>query len=128
MMNLHQFGSSLKHALRGVRVVLEQEQSFRIQVLLSFAAIALAWVYPLSGFERTVVLLLIGSVLTLEMINSVFERIVDTFKPRIHPVVKDIKDIMAGTVFIASLIALCVGLLIFGPHLFRTYAFLVFYE
>ncbi len=120
-MSVKQLGSSLKHALHGVFVVLEQEQSFRIQVLLSFIAITLAWIYPLSGFERTVVLLLVGSVLTLEMINSVFERIVDTFKPRIHPVVKDIKDIMAGTVFVASFIALCVGILIFGPHLFWSF-------
>ncbi len=122
MISLKRFISSLKHAFHGVRVVFEQEQSFRFQMFGAIITLALAWVYPLSGFERTVVLLLIGSVLALEMMNSVFERIIDTFKPRIHPIVRDIKDIMAATVLVTSLTALAIGLVIFGPHLLWSFS------
>jgi undecaprenol kinase len=122
MKMLRKFFSSLKHAMRGVRVVFEQEQSFRFQLLAAIVALILTGYYPLSPFEVTVVFLLIGAVLSLEMLNSVFERIVDTFKPRIHPIVKDIKDIMAGTVFILSFTALCIGVVIFGPYLLWSFS------
>lgn len=121
MISPSRFAKSIVHALNGVRVVFQQEQSFRFQILVSLVVLFLAGYYPLSSFEVTVVFLLIGAVLALEMMNSVFERIVDTFKPRIHPIVRDIKDIMAGTVLIISFTALCVGIVIFGPHLFWSF-------
>jgi undecaprenol kinase len=74
-------------------------------------------IVELRAEEWIVILLLVGSVLALEMINSIFERIVDTFKPRIHPAVRDIKDIMAATVLVASLIAAIIGLTIFIPEI-----------
>ena len=61
--------------------------------------------------------MLIGFVLIMELINSVLERLVDSFRSRVHPVVRDIKDIMAAAVFLASLFAAVIGLIIFIPHL-----------
>jgi diacylglycerol kinase len=56
-------------------------------------------------------------VLVLEIINSIFERIVDVYKPRLNPYVRDIKDMMAAAVLIASLGAAIIGLMIFIPYL-----------
>jgi diacylglycerol kinase len=108
---------SFSHALRGVRVVFETEQSFRIQCLVAALTVLAAALLGVSRSEWIVLLLLVGAVLTLEMINSVFERIVDAFRPRIHPVVHDIKDIMAATVLLVSAAAAVVGLSIFLPRL-----------
>ncbi len=116
MINAKQLIRSFKHALRGVRVVFRSEQSFRLQVVAGIVVMMLAVYFPIARWEFIILLLLVGSVLSLELINSVFERIVDTFKPRIHPIVKDIKDIMAATVLVTSIIALFVGLSIFLPH------------
>jgi len=77
--------------------------------------------FPLSMWERVALLLLITAVLVLELINSVFERISDGLKPRLHPMVKDIKDIMAGAVFLSSLVAAIIGILIFWPYLQALY-------
>lgn len=107
---------SFSHALRGVKTLIKTEQSFRLQLLAGLAAIILLFVLPVNVFEITIVLLLIVLVLVLEMINSIFERLVDTFKPRIHPVVGEIKDIMAATVLAASLFAAAIGVVIFFPH------------
>ncbi len=92
------------------------EQNFRIQVYAALLVVVLAMGLGVKTYEWIVLVLLIGLVLSLELINSVFERIVDSFKPRIHPVVKDIKDIMAGAVLLASLFAAIVGVMIFLPH------------
>jgi diacylglycerol kinase len=61
-------------------------------------------------------------VLVLELMNSIFERMVDILKPRIHHYVEDIKDIMAGTVLVASLGSALIGLLIFWPYIVRMVA------
>ncbi|HLD20979.1 MAG TPA: diacylglycerol kinase family protein [Patescibacteria group bacterium] len=117
MISVGQFFRSVKHALRGVSVVFGAEQSFRIQVYIALCVVAAGIVFQVKTYEWILLFLLIGSVLTLELINSIFERIVDSFKPRIHPMVKDIKDIMAGAVLIVSVISAVVGITIFYPHL-----------
>ena len=93
------------------------EQSFRIQVAIALLVMVAGIVFQVKTYEWIILVLLVGSVLTLELINSIFERMVDSFKPRIHPMVKDIKDIMAGAVLIVSVIATVVGITIFYPHL-----------
>ena len=106
--------------MRGVSVVFNAEQSFRIQVVGAICAIVAATVFQISTYQFLIVLLLIGAVLTLEIINTIFERLVDSFQPRIHPVVRDIKDIMAGAVLIASVVSLLVGIVIFWPYVAET--------
>jgi diacylglycerol kinase len=116
MIHLQQMFCSFKHALRGVKLVFVSEQSFRVQVLAAIFVIALGFVFGVTKNEWIVLLILIGAVTSLELLNSILERIVDTFKPRIHPAVKDIKDAMAGTVLIVSFIAAVIGITIFLPH------------
>ena len=117
MMIPRQLVKSVRHALRGVRVVFVHEQSFRIQVLAAAVVVTLAAALGVTRNEWIVLLLLIAAVLSLELMNSIIERLADAFKPRIHPIVKDVKDIMAGTVLIVSLIAAIIGLAIFYPYL-----------
>ncbi|RMD51605.1 diacylglycerol kinase, partial [Candidatus Parcubacteria bacterium] len=41
----------------------------------------------------------------------------DGLKPRLHPLVKEIKDIMAGAVLITAIVAALIGLIIFWPYI-----------
>lgn len=116
MLSIRRLFKSFHYASRGLGIAWRYEQSFRIQVVAAlFAAALMLWLRVTLG-EAIALLLLIILVLTLELINSIFERFVDVFKPRIHPMVEEIKDLMAGAVLIASLGALIVGLLIFVPY------------
>ena len=116
MISPKRFYRSIKHALRGARLVFKSEQNFRIQVFAAVLAILFSILFQISPNQFIVVLLLISAILSLEMINSIFERIVDTFKPRIHPAVRDIKDIMAAAVLVTSIAAAVIGFTIFWPH------------
>ncbi len=120
MIRVQDLCSSLRHALRGVCVVFNAEQSFRIQVIGAACAVAAGIGFQISTYQFLIILLLIGAVLTLEIINTIFERLVDSFQPRINPVVRDIKDIMAGAVLIASVVSLLVGIVIFWPYVVKT--------
>ncbi|MFH1252819.1 MAG: diacylglycerol kinase family protein [Candidatus Uhrbacteria bacterium] len=123
MWNLKALIKSLSHALRGVILLLKTEQSFRLQLMVSGLVIFFCLFLPVTAFEVIVIFLLIALVLVLEMINSIFERLVDTFKPRIHPVVGEIKDIMAAAVFVAAFFAALIGLIIFLPHFWRLFSY-----
>ena len=116
MINLKQLYKSFSHAIHGVKTVFKQEQSFRIQTIAGLLAVILSFYFKITQFEFLLVILMIGFVMSLELINSVIERLIDSQKPRIHPVVKEIKDIMAATVLFASLLALIIGVVIFYPH------------
>ena len=117
MIRFSRLFASFGHALRGVVLVFKTEQSFRVQVVVAALTVGLAAWVNIRPSEWIVIILLIGGVLVLELANSVFERLVDTFKPRIHPAVHDMKDLMAGAVLIGSFVAAAIGLMIFVPYL-----------
>jgi len=118
-MGLTKLGKSFRYAGRGIAHVFREEQSFRIQLLAALIVVILMILLPLSGMERLILVMVIMFVLVLEIINSIFERIVDVYKPRLNPYVKDIKDMMAGAVLVASFGAVVIGLMVFIPYISR---------
>lgn len=107
---------SFRHAFRGIRMVFRSEQNFRVQLIAAALAVAAAIIIRLRTAELIVILLVSMFVLVLELLNSGTERMVDVVEPRLHHAARDIKDIMAGAVFISSLVALTIGIIIFLPH------------
>lgn len=109
--------TSFSHAWRGLRLAFASERSFRIQVAVAMVVILLVCLVPFRSWERIILLVATSAVLVLELLNSTVERLVDLFKPRLHPYVRDVKDLMAGAVLVASIFALIVGLMVFWPYL-----------
>ncbi len=119
MISLNRLIRSFKYAGKGLAQVFREEQSFRIQVFAALAVLILALYFHVKIWEAVALLLIIVVVLVLELINSVFERIVDVLKPRMHPDVETIKDIMAAVVLISSIGAMLTGFLILGPYIVK---------
>lgn len=109
---------SFKYAFKGLYKVAKEEQSFKIQLLIGAAVIILLIVFPLATWERILMILMIAAVLVLEVINSIFERISDALKPRLHPMVRDVKDMMAGAVLLTSITAIVVAIMVFSEYVF----------
>ena len=119
MLNLNKTVRSFRHALRGAGRVAREEHNFRTELLAAAAVVVLMFVFDLGTVERAILTLVIVLVLVLELVNSVFERIADMLKPRFHPYVEDVKDIMAATVLVSALGAVIIGLLIFWPYIVK---------
>ncbi len=109
------FARSFSHAIRGFKCVF-REQNFKVQIIFSIAVLILILLFDLRMWETVVLIMMITLVLVLEIINSIFERIMDILQPRVHPYAKTVKDMMASAVLVASLGAFLIGLLIFWPH------------
>ena len=110
------FLRSLRHACRGLGDVFWAEQSFRLQVGLTIIVLALSVLFGLQWWEFILLFLLCAAVLVLEIVNSILERLADAVHPRLSPMVREVKDMMAGAVLLTSLVALTVGVIIFYPH------------
>ena len=116
MISPKRFFKSLKHALRGLADLFWAEQNFRIQVLAGVVVVALAVVLELQTWERILLLLLTSFVLILEILNSIIERVADAVQPRLSPMVREVKDMMAGAVLICAVVSAIVGgVILYAP-------------
>ncbi|MFN7251261.1 MAG: diacylglycerol kinase family protein [Anaerobacillus sp.] len=98
--------SGLKHAIRN-------EQNMKIHLFIAIMMISLAYVLEIHRVEKIILLLVIGIVISLEVLNTAIERVVDLVTKEYHPMAKVAKDVSAGAVFIFSIFAVLIGILIF---------------
>lgn len=121
MISMKRFWKSFTHAIAGIVSIAEEEQSFRLQMLAAAIVFGLMIVMPtLQIWERVALTLMVVAVLVMEIVNSIFERLADAVAPRVSPMVKDIKDMMAGAVLLTAMGSVLVGYLIFWPHMAPT--------
>lgn len=109
------------HAFDGLKSAIS-EQVFGIFCEIALVVIALMFIFKVSLYEKIVLILTVTFIMTLELINSRIERILDLFQPNQDPKVKIIKDISAAAVLLACLGAAIIGILIFWPY-FKTLFF-----
>jgi len=116
MQRLKQFARSLTHAISGLSYALRYEKNFQNEVIVMILVFIAMIHYRVTPSEMIVLFLVIMGVLVMELLNTVMERIADILKPRVHPYVRVIKDLMAASVLVSSLLAVIIGLIIFIPH------------
>lgn len=109
------FCNTFKNAKRGVILALISENSIKIHYAAAFVALLLAVLLKFSAAKICVVLLTIAMVIITEMINSAIEFALDAvFKNRYSKMVGMAKDISAGAVLAATIIAVAVGVVLYG--------------
>lgn len=112
---------SFSYAICGILSCLKQERNIRIHLAVSVIVIIASAFFSISKTEWLVILFVIGGVLSLELINSSIERVVDLVTLERHPLAKQAKDMAAGAVFVAVIFAVLIGLIIFLPYIFEIF-------
>ncbi len=118
MIRIKRLFKSFTYAFRGLKKVYKEEQNIRVQVVIGILVLLLAFFIGLNRIEASIIIFLVVLVVLMELANSAVERIADVLKPRMNAYIKEIKDIMAAAVLLASLMSVAVGLIIFWPYLF----------
>lgn len=116
MLNVRKLLRSFRHAFQGLGSLIKKEQNFRIHVFATLVVIFFSFYFSIQSWQWCLVVLMIASIFILEMLNTVFERLVDMLKPRVHLYVGEIKDIMSAMVLVASIAAVILALFIFVPY------------
>lgn len=104
---------SFGFALEGLAYALRTQRNMRIHFVAAFVIITLCTVMQVSTLETMAVLFAVSLVITLELVNTAVEHIVDLHTRELHPLAKAAKDVSAAAVFIAAANALVVAYLIF---------------
>ena len=114
------FSNTFKNARKGMRLVLKSEINIRVHFCLAMVALALAFLFDFSVERMCILLLTIGFVIVTEMVNSAIEYSLDAvFHNRYSRLVGMAKDISAGAVMFASVIAIVIGVLLFGSAILK---------
>jgi diacylglycerol kinase (ATP) len=109
---------SFYYALRGLRFAIKEQPNFQMHVVIAIVVIGAGFHFMINEAEWIAVLLSMGLVFTAELINTSVENLVDMVSPTRHPLAGKIKDIAAGAVLIAGVIAGTVGVIVFGRYMF----------
>ena len=115
---IKRFFKSFGYANEGIKYAFYQEQNIFVMFVLAIVALTLGFIFKITYTERLVILVLIGMILSLELLNTAIEAVVNLHdgNKKSH-YGKVAKDCASGAVAIASIFALIIGILIFMPHI-----------
>lgn len=117
----HRLLKAFGYAFVGIRSAVLAERNIQIHLFVSVVVISFGIWLSLSPVEWIFILFAIGGMLSLEMLNSAIERVVDLVTKEFHPLAKDAKDIAAGAVLLYAIISVIIGVIIFLPKLINIF-------
>lgn len=106
------------YAIKGAWLLLKHEPSIQVQFCIAVVVCAAGFYFDITRMEWTIQLLAIGLVMAAEGLNTAVENIADFVHPDFHTKIGLIKDVAAGAVFFAAVIAAIVGIIIYFPYFF----------
>ncbi len=115
--NKRKFTSSVRDCINGFKFININEDNFKREILLGIIALLISYILKISKLEFIIIIIMIGLVLTCEVINTAIERLVDLVSPSYNKLAGEVKDIMAFSVFLMCIISLIVGVIIFVPKI-----------
>ena len=111
------FYKSLGYAISGIIQCIQKERNIKIHLVFMFLVIICGFHFQLSITEWLVCILLFGLVISLELVNTAIEAVVDLCTQEYHPLAKIAKDTAAGAVLISAIASVVIGLIIFVPKI-----------
>ena len=108
---------SFKHAYDGIVYAVVRESNMHIHLLASLLVVVAGVIFGITRVEWFICIILIGLVISLELINTAIEACVDLITTKENPLAKVAKDVSAGAVLVISIVAAIIGLSIFIPRL-----------
>lgn len=109
---------SFKHAYEGILYAVTKERNMHIHVSIATLVLIAGALFSISYAEWLTCLVLIALVLSLELVNTAIEAVVDMITTKEDPKAKVAKDAAAGAVLVSSVVAAFIGIIIFLPKIF----------
>lgn len=106
---------SFFYAFEGIFTCIRKERNIKIHCVFMFLVIAAGFILHLSVTEWCICLILFGLILSLELVNTAVESVVDLVTEERKPLAKIAKDTAAGAVLISAIMAAIIGCIIFIP-------------
>ncbi|QQE64737.1 hypothetical protein GFS31_14180 [Leptolyngbya sp. BL0902] len=113
---------SFQYAGQGLSYAFRTQRNFRIHVGVGLLTVGLALGLKLSAVEVAVIILTGGIVMTMELLNTALESVVDlTVQQTYHELAKIAKDCAAAAVLMSAIVALAVAVCLLLPALLQRF-------
>lgn len=109
--------ASFGHAFGGLGTLVRTQHNAWIHLAATCGVCATGWICGLDGVEWCWIVVAIVMVWTAEALNTAIEFLADAACPESDPLVRKAKDVAAGAVLIAAIGAVCIAVVVLGPHL-----------
>lgn len=117
VLSIKRLRKSFGYAFKGIDDVIKHEPNMKIHVVVAILVVIMAFILKVSIIEWIILVLLIGTVLAAETINTTIENLVDMYTKEYDEKAKIVKDTAAGTVLILAITSAIIGLIIFIPKI-----------
>ncbi|MGI6109088.1 MAG: diacylglycerol kinase family protein [Eubacteriaceae bacterium] len=108
---------SFGYAFQGLWYVVKTQPNMKIHLIMGTIAVLLGFFFHISRSEWLAVILVIGFVITLEVINTAIETLVDLYTEDFSFLAGVSKDLGATTVLIMAITSVVVGCVVFLPKI-----------
>ena len=106
---------SFGYAINGIFYCLKTQHNFWIHLVAVAVVVSLGFLFDVSKAEWLFLIFAFGMVLSLEIVNTAIEFLVDLLSPEHQKIAGLAKDLAAGAVLIGAIAAAIIGLIIFVP-------------
>ena len=114
------FIKSASHAFDGLYLAFRSQRNFRKHLYIASVVLLIALLLKVSILAFCILLLCNSLVLVLELLNSVFEFVLDAYyKNRYSRLVKFAKDISAASVLVMSITSMIIAFFIIGDKIYQ---------
>jgi undecaprenol kinase len=113
----HSTIKSFRYAFQGLNTAITNEPNFRIHIFFAVFALTLGIILKLNYLEWLLLAFTIFYVLTLELLNTVLESMVNLVSPEMNPYAKIAKDVSAACVLLGAFMSIIVGISLFLPKI-----------
>jgi len=104
---------SFNYAIEGIVYALRTQRNMRLHAVAAATVLFASLFFRISALELLAVVFAIGLVVMAELINTAVEGAVDVATEGFDPLAKTAKDVAAGAVLVASIVAIVVGSVVF---------------
>ncbi|MBM6743907.1 diacylglycerol kinase family protein [Drancourtella massiliensis] len=108
---------SFGYAFAGIWTGIRKERNMKIHCTALLMVVIAGIAFRITVSEWCICIVLCALVMSLELVNTALEAVVDLVTEEKKPLAKIAKDTAAGAVLIAAIASVIIGLLIFVPHI-----------
>lgn len=105
-------------ALKGIEDAISTQRHLRAHIVVAGFVALFGLLLELPHVDLVLLLMAIALVVITELLNTAVELTVDLASPAFHSIARRAKDIAAGAVLIAALVAATVGIIVLAPPWF----------
>lgn len=108
---------SMGYAFEGIWYGISTQRNMKIHLTVAPIVLILGAIVSITWVEWCIIILVIAAVMSLELVNTAIEALVDLESPHYHPLAKVAKDVAAGAVLIMAIASIFIGCIIIMPKL-----------